>query len=231
MNSIFNIDGPLWRFLSLLGDMVILHILWLVCSIPLITIGPATVAAHWVAMKIVRDEGRGVFREFFKSFRANFRQGIILGLIFFLLGSFLALDFYLMLKKIEASNMFMLVMLSLLCLFAFLYLFVFIYVWAVQAKFSNSIYKTIANAFFISMSHVRDSSVMLAQDILLVVAAVLSYAFLPQVFIVFCFFGVPMLFVINSRKLRRILDEFLPKEDHKIDDIEQGAYREDIGKR
>ncbi len=222
MNSIFQIDGPLWRFLSLLGDMVILHILWLVCSLPIVTVGPATVAAHWVAMKLVRDEGRGVFHEFFKSFKANLLQGIILGIIFLALGAFLVLDFYLMLEKIEASNMFMLVMLSLLCLFAILYLFIFIHVWAVQARFSNTIYKTITNAFFIAMSHVRDTSIMLAQDIVLVVLAVVSYAFLPQVFVVFGIFGVPMLFVVNSRKLRRIMDEFLPQAEHRLDDIEQG---------
>ncbi len=231
MNSLFQIDGPLWRFLSLLGDMVILHILWLFCSLPLITIGPATVAVHWVAMKIVRDEGRGVIHEFFKSFKANLLQGIILGIVFILAGAFIVLDFYLMLEKIEASNMFLLVMLIFLCIFAILYLFIFIYVWAVQARFSNTIYRTITNAFFISMSHVRDTSIMLAQDIVLVVLAVVSYAFLPQVFVIFGFFGVPMLFVLNARKLRRIMDEFLPQADHPMDDVEAGKYRDDIGKR
>lgn len=222
MNSIFQIDGPLWRFLSLLGDMLFLHVLWLLCSLPIVTVGPSTVAAHWVAMKLVRDEGRGVFHEFFKSFKANVRQGIILGLLFLFAGAFIILDFYLVLKKIDAGNMFLLVMLTCLCIFAILYLFIFIYVWAVQARFSNTIYKTVTNAFFISMSHIRDTSIMLAQDIILVVLAVVSYAFLPQVFIVFVFFGAPMIFVLNSRKLRRIMDEFLPRADHPIDDVEAG---------
>ena len=90
----FEVNGPLWRFLSSLFDMIVLHILWLICCIPIITIGPATTAAHYVAMKkIVKDEGRNVWSLFFKSFRENLKQGIILGVLFTVIGLLLGLDF------------------------------------------------------------------------------------------------------------------------------------------
>lgn len=56
----FQIDGPVVSFFSFLCDMIILNILWIICCIPIVTIGPATIAAHYVAMKLVRDEGRSV---------------------------------------------------------------------------------------------------------------------------------------------------------------------------
>lgn len=102
----FQVDGPIWRFLSMLGDMIILHVLWLLCCIPIITIGPATAAAHYVAMKLVRDEGRSVIGMFVHSFRKNFRQGIILGVMFTLVGLVLGTDFYLCMYVLEESSLF-----------------------------------------------------------------------------------------------------------------------------
>ncbi len=213
----FQIGGPLWRFLSLLGDMVIIHVVWLICCLPVVTFGPATVAAHYVAMKIVRDEGRGVIREFFKSFKQNFRQGLVLGILFLFVGGFLGLDFYLCIEKMEASNMFKFVMLAALCVLTILYLFEFLYIWAVVARFENTIKQTIINAFFIAMSHMRETSVMLAQDLLLIIVAIVCYAFFPQAFVVFTLFGIPLWFVLNSRKLRKVMDEYLPEDRKRLE--------------
>lgn len=202
----FQVDGPIWRFLSMLGDMIILHVLWLLCCIPIITIGPATAAAHYVAMKLVRDEGRSVIGMYVKSFRKNFRQGIILGVIFTLVGLVLGTDFYLCMYVLEESSLFQFVMLAALGFLTILYLIVMIYLWAVLAFFENTTRQTVVNAFLLAIANSRDTSVMLAQDLLIGVAAVLSIAFVPQLAILFIIFGMPLIFVVNSFKLRRILD-------------------------
>lgn len=202
----FQVDGPIWRFLSMLGDMIILHVLWLLCCIPIITIGPATAAAHYVAMKLVRDEGRSVIGMFVHSFRKNFRQGIILGVIFTLVGLVLGTDFYLCMYVLEESSLFQFVMLAALGFLTILYLIVMMYLWAVLAFFENTTRQTVVNAFLLAIAYSRDTSVMLAQDLLIGVAAVLSIAFVPQLAILFIIFGMPLIFVVNSFKLRRILD-------------------------
>ena len=99
MNGIFRYDGPIVTFFMKLGDMIILHLLWLLCCIPVVTIGPSTVAAHYVALKLVRDEGRSVPHMFFKSFQQNLRQGIPMGLIALAVGGMLGLDLYLCVFK------------------------------------------------------------------------------------------------------------------------------------
>lgn len=206
----FEVNGPLWRFLSSLFDMIVLHILWLICCIPIITIGPATTAAHYVAMKkIVKDEGRNVWSLFFKSFRENLKQGIVLGVIFTVIGLLLGLDFYLCLYKLEEGNMFNLVMFSALGFLTIIYLVLMIYLWAVLARFDNSPLQTVKNAFFIAMSNLRDTSILLASDILIAVAAVVSMAFIPQLAVLFTIFGVPLFFVVNSLRLTRILDRYV----------------------
>lgn len=86
MNKIFNLDNPVMQLLSTMADMMIVSILWTVCSIPLFTIGPATAALYHVMEKIDRNEASGIVKCFFASFRRNLGQGILLTLILAALG-------------------------------------------------------------------------------------------------------------------------------------------------
>ena len=38
------IDNPFFRFMGKLGDLVILSVLWLLCCLPVVTIGASTTA-------------------------------------------------------------------------------------------------------------------------------------------------------------------------------------------
>lgn len=88
-----------------------------------------------------------------------------------------------------------------------LYLIEMIYLWAVLAMFDTTSIQAIINAFIISVANVRDTSVMLAGDIGIAVIAIISIAFIPQLAILFIIFGVPLIFVLNSFKLRKIMDK------------------------
>jgi uncharacterized membrane protein YesL len=65
-------------FLNTVFDLMFLNILCFVCCIPIITIGPALAAKYDVAMRIVRKEEPTIFRPFFRAFKNNFKQSIII---------------------------------------------------------------------------------------------------------------------------------------------------------
>lgn len=71
--NFFSWDSPLSQSISRAVDYVVINILWLVCCIPIVTIGAATTARFYVAMKIVRREEPSVYKSFFKSFKENFK--------------------------------------------------------------------------------------------------------------------------------------------------------------
>lgn len=115
-------DGPVIEFLSKAGDIIILNLLWLICCIPVITIGPATIAAHYVALKFVRNEGTSVVQMFLKSFRGNLRQGVGMGIMSLALGMILGMDLWLIMSgKITFAPLGRMIILSLLWLLMFLY--------------------------------------------------------------------------------------------------------------
>ena len=76
--DIFKYDSPLMSFLNTVFDLMFLNILCFVCYIPIITIGPALAAKYDVAMRIVRKEEPTIFRPFFRAFKNNFKQSIII---------------------------------------------------------------------------------------------------------------------------------------------------------
>ena len=79
--NIFKFDSPVMEFIGKVADMICLNLLWLICSIPVVTIGAATSAKYVVAMRILRNEQTPVFKPFFKAFAENFKQSTIIWLI------------------------------------------------------------------------------------------------------------------------------------------------------
>ena len=66
---------------SALIDMIWAGFLWLLCSLPLLTIGASSTALYYVTVKCVRHERGSLTRSFFSSFRDNFRQATLLWLL------------------------------------------------------------------------------------------------------------------------------------------------------
>ena len=52
MRGVFNPDSPMMRALGVVWDLIVLNLLFLVCCIPVVTIGPAITALHYVTTKM-----------------------------------------------------------------------------------------------------------------------------------------------------------------------------------
>lgn len=75
MEGFFRVDGPLVNFLTKFGQLVILTVVWIICCIPIITIGPAMSAFYYAVMKSVRKDVGYPVKEFFRSFRRTLKDG------------------------------------------------------------------------------------------------------------------------------------------------------------
>ena len=73
--------SSLGAFLRVLCDLMVLNVLWLICCIPVITVGPATSALCCVSLKLARGEPTATVRTFFDALKQNFVQALLLGLI------------------------------------------------------------------------------------------------------------------------------------------------------
>ena len=62
-------DSGIMRVLSKICDIVCLNVLWLVCSLPIITIGASTTALYTVMLKLVKNEEGYIFKGFLHAFK------------------------------------------------------------------------------------------------------------------------------------------------------------------
>ncbi|MBO7426481.1 MAG: YesL family protein [Clostridiales bacterium] len=92
--DIFKYDSPLMSFLNTVFDLMFLNILCFICCIPIVTIGPALAAKYDVAMRIVRKEEPTIFRPFFRAFKNNFKQSIIIWSVLLVACFLLYIDWY-----------------------------------------------------------------------------------------------------------------------------------------
>ena len=81
-----------------------LNLLWFVCSLPIVTIGASTTALYYTSLKVVRGEESSLTRQFFHSFRENFKQATVLWLIMAGIGLFLAGDGYILYHLRQSST-------------------------------------------------------------------------------------------------------------------------------
>jgi uncharacterized membrane protein YesL len=207
--GLFNYDNPVWRFIGKLWDVLVVNILWIICSIPVVTAGASTTAMYYVTLKLARDEDGYTIRSFFKSFKENFKQATAIWLIFLLTGMLLAFDVYYFIKMAAPSSL-RTIMISVFVAMIFIWSAMFTYVFPLQARFYNPVKRTIFNSFFMSIRHMFHTIGMLAVD-----AAILflSVTYIPQLSI----FGVALVAFFNSYMLNSVFSKYMPKEQKPAD--------------
>lgn len=156
----FSTEGGIYKFMTRLWDMIKLNFLWLICSLPIVTIGASTIAAFTITLKMVEEKEGYVARAFFKAFKANFKQGIVIGPITVIFVAALYLDFTLGKQYIGF------VILGILS--AFLFGIAIIYTYPLLARYENKLLKTIRNSMRIAMRY-------FGRTIFLVVILVIEY--------------------------------------------------------
>ncbi len=211
--GLFNYDNPIWRGIGKLWDVLIVNLIWFVCSIPVFTIGASTTALYYVTLKLVRDEDGYTFRSFFHSFKENFKQATIIWFLMILFGGVLFIDvwFVLMSGRISRGPVQMLfssVFLGLLII----WFLVFTYVFAVLARFYGSVKRILFNALFMSMRHILYTVGIIAIDVLIVF---LTFSFLPFLMA----FGMGLIAYVNSFFMNRIFKKYSPAEERDIHEM------------
>ena len=56
MGKMFDIDNPVWRFMGKVTDMFFLTCLWLLFSLPVVTIGASTCALYYCSMTLASNK-------------------------------------------------------------------------------------------------------------------------------------------------------------------------------
>lgn len=145
--NFFSVDGPLYKFMSTLWDVIKLNFLWLLFSLPIVTIGASTVAAFSVTNKMSEDKEGYVGRQFVQAFKENWKQGVPMGLFFLLCVYVIYLDFEIY-RVTESMLVLVFGIVS-----AVYFVSAFLYAYPLLARYENTVIQTLKNSIRITMRY------------------------------------------------------------------------------
>ncbi|MEZ3427526.1 MAG: DUF624 domain-containing protein [Lachnospiraceae bacterium] len=167
----FSVDGALYKFLSRLWDMVKLNFMWLLFSLPIVTVGAATVAAYSVTLKMADEQEGYVARQFVKAFKENWRQGIPMGLLALFCSYAVYLDFEL--QRVAEGDSTMFLIFGIVA--AFVFGMSFIYAFPLSARYENTLIGTLKNSVNIATRYFARTLLLVAILAVEVIVFIFNY--------------------------------------------------------
>lgn len=156
--ALFNINSSFFKFINKLLDVLLLNLLWILCSLPVVTIGAATCAAFSVTLKMVDDEEGYIVKPFFKYFKQNFKQGTLMWIFTSPQIYLLYLLWQLVFKSDDINAI---IIIGVIFLTA-LSISMNIYSYPLIARYENSLKKIIKNSFGISLQYFGKTIILIA---------------------------------------------------------------------
>ena len=172
-------------------------------------IGPASTAFYYTVVKVIRRERSYMFKEFFRSFKLNFKQGVILGLIYEVLTVLAIVDFLYLWETSQAGSKMGGMMLGAFLVLVIFTIFSVVYIFPVLSRFTVTIKNLIKWAFFMSIRHIGWTLLLAVMFIGSGVIMYLSFFYMPPLM-----FIMPGLYtILASFPMERIFKRYMPAEE------------------
>lgn len=203
MDTFFDPNGKMMEILWKPIHIMFLNLLWVLFSLPIVTIGASTTALYSVFIKMRNGKEGKLFQDFWDAFRSNFRQATIIWLIilaaafvfttdivyFLNMGGFFGTFFAMVFFGLDV----MLLPMSL-------------YVFPMQAVFDNKVGTTMKSALYLSSRHLLWTVVLMALAILTAIAVILYWPLIG-------WFVFGLAAYINAMIFDRIFKRYYPKAE------------------
>ncbi|MBS6398224.1 MAG: YesL family protein [Clostridiales bacterium] len=210
MGSLFSLDGPVARVLGRAADFLILSLLWVVFSIPLITLGASTTALYTMTLRMVRDEDGKLIEGFWNAFRSNFKQATVIHLILTAVTVLLWI-YWRAVSALDGSLR--MVFTAVFGLFLLQWLLVVQFIYPVLARFQNSVLNILKNAWVMAVSGLPYFLVSLVFTGLPLWTLLLNTNLFVMILPLWIFMGPGLIAWLNSFLFHQCFKKYIPEEE------------------
>lgn len=212
-------EGSVVNGLNRFIDLILLNVLWFVCSIPIFTLGATTCAVYDITMKYALHQEPSIASTFFDAFKKNFKKGTALFFVFLAAGGFIGFDLF---CAIRWNISIKFVMIVVILAVGYFYLALLSHVFPVLTYFDTGIKETIKKSFFLSMSNGIYTVFIMVLNILPILAIIAFPSFFGQIIFFWFIIGFAVIAFLNSMHLVRLFD---PKRVEEADRVEEQQKR------
>ena len=216
MNQLFGEQSPLMIAVRKIMNLLLVNLLWIITSIPLITVGASTAACYDAVYKDIWHNRGNAFFDFFHAFRANFRQSLLPGALFAILFALFGLDIRLLRGLGRAGNPWGTLWVLVLIFLAFLVVY-FIWLSAYIARFQAALPEIALNTLKLCITHFPVAlltGILAGGCILCVWLWPGTFFFLPTVAMLGCSF-----------LLSRVFRLYMTEEERQAEDERNQSWR------
>ena len=198
------------RILTHIFDFILLNILWLLTSIPVVTLGAATAALYSVMMSVAEKKEGYIIKDYWKAFCRNFKQSTVVWILLLFLGACLWFDLTLIGVVPGLFRQIGTVVLGAVLIFYFMEC---IFVFPLIAKFENSTGNMIKNALLIPVSRLPYALMILFMTGAAIIVTFLNQRTIMMGAVIWSAIGVSVLSYANSLLLVKMLAPFMLEEN------------------
>ncbi|MCF2570095.1 YesL family protein [Mediterraneibacter glycyrrhizinilyticus] len=206
----FGIDNPFFAFMGRVGDILILNILFVITSIPVVTIGMSLSAMYRVTLRMARKECNYVAKEYFRACREEWKKSTVIWLIMLMSGGVLVFDVTVGKDMWNALN-------AAVGALIFIWGMLFTYVFAVQARFENTVKNIFKNALYMAVRHFPFTVIMMVLNAIPAVCILFGSMTMALATPIYVAAGFTVTARINSIFLNRIFRKYAPEEEEAED--------------
>ena len=172
-------DSKTMLFFGRLVDLTRINLLWLLCCLPVFTIGAST-TAMLTSLYAYRSGEKCGSREFFTAFRRSFGKATILWLMAAFFGAMLATDYVIVAYLAFPGRM---AVIGLICFIAFCLILVSGMIFPLLSQFPGTIKEMVINAVLLCLANLPKMLLVTAMNLL----PVLLFLLVPRLFILLGF--------------------------------------------
>lgn len=172
MGGIFRLDSPLMKFMTLITNLVCLNVLWLLCSLPVITGGAATTAMYYVVFQYITKQDDAALKPFFRAFRENFRAVTPIWILNLLVGAALCAEIFYLSRGAQIW------LIAIFAVLLFIYSGASLYLYPLLARYDAPVKTTILNSFALAIHHFISTTLVIVLNLV----PILLVLFAPNLF-------------------------------------------------
>lgn len=200
MGGFFNPDSSFSRIMNRIFDLFVLNILWVICSIPIVTIGAATSALFECNLNLVNGDESSLITNFFKAFKSKFKRSTFLWLFILAISSVLGFNLIFWLKSGMSISY---IALPIIFFSILVVLLITPYVFPILMKSQLSLKNMLKYCFFVSIGYLPNSILITTINILFFLGALT----IPTITVLMLLIG----FAINNYLICTVINKVFIK--------------------
>lgn len=205
MHNLFHYENPFIQFLVRVGDLMILNLLFILCSLPVVTLGASLTAMHRVTQNMLFEQEEPIIKSFFRAFRQNFKQSTLAWLVELVVIVSLVCDVLLVMAYFDgglAKAMYILV-----AVLAILVAGVFSYLMPLIARYENGMRQQVNNAVVLAIIKLPKTVLLTLLNLLPVILLLISVPVFVQTLIFWVIIGFAFVSFLTSSILKPVFQE------------------------